>query len=642
MDFASLGALAVWVGVAGTGAAVVAAIADSQSHARQIQAALWLVAGASVLATTVLAVALVSGDFALVYVADNTSASTSAPYRLAALWGATEGSLLFLATMMALVSVVSSRTLRRHRSLLLRPSALVMALLVGALLTATATFSSPFDTLEIPAIDGGGLLAILRHPAMLIHPPILYLGHTTLLVPFAITVGALVANQTDLAWLRLARRWLLISWTALTFGMVGGSMWAYVELGWGGFWAWDSVENTALLPWLAATAFLHTSQVQERSGRLVRWNAGLAMLPFVLTVLGIYLTRSGLTGSVHAFAESPIVGRFTLALLVGVAVTGVGAAVRRRGASPGWNLEHPGEIWYLINAVVLLWAILVVVLGSAYPLLSRVGGDSVAVAPRWYVVMLFVPALILLGGIALDPRAGPVNRRALLIRAGSFGAVSLGIVTALTIAEVDSPVAMLIVVPAAVAALFVLIDLVRHRPHGRRLMGGLAHLGIALVLFGAAGSALGAEYHGAVETGEVVRVGDYDITIGPVSVGRGEGYSFVAMEVLLSRGGDEVGVLVPEWRGYDGSLRPTPEPALRSGLMDDVVVAISRVSDDASVIWLDVFVRPLVVWVWLGALLIGFSGLVGLATTTGSAGRRRRMATAMLPLTETTSDMSSS
>lgn len=632
----------MWVGIAGAGAAVIAAIAGSESHARQIQAALWLLAVASVLATTVLAVALISGDFALTYVADTTSSSTPAPYRLAALWGATEGSLLFLATLMALASVVASGTLRRRRSPLLRPAVIVMALLVGALLTATATISSPFETLEIPAIDGRGLLAILRHPAMLIHPPILYLGHTTLLVPFAITIGALLANQTDLAWLRMARRWLLISWTALTLGMVGGSIWAYVELGWGGFWAWDSVENSALLPWLGATAFLHTARVQERTGRLVRWNAILAMLPFVLAVLGIYLTRSGLTGSVHAFAESPIVGRFTLALLVGVAVTAVGVAVRRPGESPGWRLGHPGEVWYLVNALVLLWAILVVALGSAYPLLSRVGGDSVAVAPRWYVVMLFVPALILLWGIALDPRAGPVNRRALMIRAGWFGATAAAILIVLAVVEVRSPVAMFLVVPAAVAALFVLVDLVRQRSNGRRLMGGLAHLGIALVLFGAAGSALGTDYHGAVETGDIIGVGGYDIAIGPVAVGRVDGFSFVAMEVLLSRDGHEVGVLVPEWRGYDGSLRPTPEPALSSGLRDDVVVAISRVSDDASVVWLDVFVRPLVIWVWLGALLIGISGFVGLATTTGSGGRRRRAATAKPPPTETMADRSSS
>ncbi|MCP4245620.1 MAG: cytochrome c biogenesis protein CcsA, partial [bacterium] len=468
-----------------------------------------------------------------------------------------------LATLLALVAAAGSWTLHRRRSPLLRLSVVVMALLVAALLAATATFSSPFDQLAIPAIDGSGLLAILRHPAMLIHPPILYLGHTVLLVPFAVTMGALVTNRADLTWLRLVRTWLLISWAALTFAMAGGSMWAYVELGWGGFWAWDAVENSALLPWLAVTAFLHTSRIQQRSGRLVRWNTALAMLPFALTTLGIYVTRSGLTGSVHAFAESQVVGRFALALFAAVALTAIGVAVRYRPPSTGWRLGHSGELWYATNALVLLWAILVIALGSTYPLLSRLVGDSVSVAPRWYVAMLFPPALIALGGVALAHRSAPTNRGALRLRAGWHGASTIVIWAVLAATGVGSLVPALILAPALAAALLLGFDLVRQASDRRRLVGAMAHLGIAMVLFGAAGSALGAEHHGGVTTGDGVDVGGYTVTVRRITTGQGEGFSFVAAEVVLSDGGDEAGVLVPEWRGYDGSVLPTPEPALR-------------------------------------------------------------------------------
>jgi cytochrome c-type biogenesis protein CcmF len=542
--------------------------------------------------------------------------------------------------MMTVVAAIGSWVWWRRRSNLLRPATIVSAAVAGALLAAVATLASPFTQLAMPAIDGRGLLAILRHPAMLIHPPLLYLGHTLLLVPFAATAAALVTNTIDGSWLRLVRRWLLLSWTTLTLAMALGSMWAYVELGWGGFWAWDAVENSALLPWLAITAFLHTSRIQERSGRLQRWNAALAMLPFVMTVLGIYLTRSGLTGSVHAFAESEGVGRFALGLVVAAVVTWIVLIARHRTTAGSWRIGERGEPWYVINAALLLWTIAVIAVGSTYPLFGRAIGASVSVAPRWFVVMLFPVVLVALAGMGLAPWSrGESSLGARAVRQAVAACVAF--VLMIFIGE-RSLVPMLIVAAAAGAVVSIGYELAKRRPGRGTLVAGLGHLGLALILFGAAGSAFGSEFHGGVVVGERVSVGGYDLFVTDITAGRGDGYSFVAADVVATKASDEGSRLVPEWRGYDGSVLPTPEPVLRSGLVEDIVVAISRVSDDGAVVWLDVFVRPLVIWVWLGALLVGLSGLVGLATTVGSSAGRRRSATATLPPVETTVDTLSS
>jgi cytochrome c-type biogenesis protein CcmF len=508
------------------------------------------------------------------------------------------------------------------------------------MLAAVATFASPFSRLAIPAIDGRGLLAILRNPAMLVHPPVLYLGHTVLLVPFAITAAALATRQLDRAWLQLVRRWTLIAWTALTLGMLGGSMWAYAELGWGGFWAWDSVENSALLPWLAATAFLHTARLQMRSGRLERWNAALAMLPFTLTLLGIYLTRSGLTGSVHAFADSSAVGWFTLSLFVAVVLVATITVVRYKPRSDGWILGAQREVWYMANSITLLWVILVVALGAAYPLLSRAGGDPVTVAARWYVVMVFPAALVVIAGVALAPWAGrsdtPLRRRV-----ARFAVFSVAALAAMVLVGWRSAAPLTMASAGAGAVVVIGYDVVRNRRYPGRVVGGVAHLGLAILLVGAAGSSFGAEFHGGVSVGDEIRAGGLDMVVSDIRLGQGPDFSFVAAELVVLRGNRQ-DLLTPEWRAYDGSTRPTPEPALQRGIVENIVVAISRISDDASVVWLDVFVRPLIGWVWVGAVLLGFAGLLALATSVGSGGRRRRLATAAPQRAGTRDGMSNS
>ncbi|MEN8238246.1 MAG: cytochrome c biogenesis protein CcsA, partial [Actinomycetota bacterium] len=263
MDAAAIGRFAVW-GAVGLGIAVFAVAWIRTSHAKAwASRGLAAAAALTLIAVCALGWALVSGDFSLTYVAETTSRATPWPYRLSAIWGGMAGSLLFWSALLSVSGAVGVRSARRVVPHLVPATAATVAVTVVAFLVLGELVVSPFSKLAIPAIDGGGLVPILQHPAMVYHPPILYIGLTTLIAPFSLTVAAVITGRTDAAWLALVRRWLLVSWTALALGMVLGANWAYVELGWGGFWAWDSVENTALMPWLAATAFLHSAQIQS-------------------------------------------------------------------------------------------------------------------------------------------------------------------------------------------------------------------------------------------------------------------------------------------------------------------------------------------------------------------------------------------
>lgn len=600
----------MWVAVAGSGTVIVAS--RMRGGGRAIRLAMVVTAVAAASATLVLVVALVNRDYSLAYVADTTSSDTPVMYRIAALWGGARGSLMLFAAMLAVAAATGSRQL--SGSALLKPATTIMAAVVGITLLGLVLVGSPFARLAVPAVDGRGMVAILRHPAMLVHPLILYLGHTMLIVPFAVAVaGLLIGNQDD-NWIPIVDRWLVGAWTALTLGMVGGSMWAYVELGWGGFWAWDSVENSALLPWLAITAYLHVPAVR-RSARGSPSVVALAMLPFVLTTLGVYVTRSGLTGSVHAFAGASSVARFSLGLCLLVLVTA--AVVTVLGVRRGNGRSRHGEgRWHVFALVVLGWSLAVVAIGTVYPLLVRTEGAGVTVAPRWFVMMLVPGAVAAFGGLvaaadalgSLQTRvAGFIVVTTVAVGVGS-GAGSLPLLP------------MFVAASAAATSLITLGSLVRTRG-----AAAIAHLGFALLLLGAAGSAFGAEYHGGVSTGDVVVVGGHELAVGQIDVGSRSDHAYIA--VLLTAGGESGSVVTPEWRAYDGSIRPTSEPAFRAGLINDYVIAISRVSDDASVVWLDVFVRPMMIWVWAGGLLMAISGLLGLGGTAGFSAGRHRWAT---------------
>lgn len=633
MDVASLGSWSLWGGVVACSLSLGAG-ANKPSLART---ALRAAAFMSLAATLLLAFALLTGDFSLDYVVRTTSLATPWPYRLAALWGAMEGSLLFYSTLtigygvFALGRIPGNVTGRAYP---------IVAVVGGGLLLLTGLMADPFVTLPIPAVDGEGLVAILQHPAMVYHPPILYVGLTSLVVPFAITVSALLRRTTDRSWVVLTRRWLLVSWTFLTFGMVAGANWAYVELGWGGFWAWDPVENTSLMPWLAATTFLHTSRIQLRNGRLARWNAAFAILPFLLTVLGVYLTRSGVTGSVHAFAESDEIGRVLLTLFL-VLVLASALALLRVPRGPQWSLIslRGRDTWLAGNGGLLGLALVFVFIGSAYPAYLSVFGDSrSSIDPGFFVTLILPIAFVLLIGLAIGLETGWDGGSSLSTATGAFAGLSVaGLALAGLSFGWSLDWGLLLLAMALGAASVLLLALIRNRPRGRMLVAHVAHLGMAVVLIGAGGSSLGDEFRGGMAPGDVISVGGYEVRLDSIGTGDGSRFIFVTAELSLMKGGEIIATVFPQIRAYEAQDLPIPEPVLRSTPREDIVFAISRVAQDASGVEVNVFVRPLVFWVWAGGLLIGLSGLLALSSTIGAGAGRRQSATTAPPMPEATS-----
>lgn len=492
--------------------------------------------------------------------------------------------------------------------------------LAALLLTALAT--SPFERLPIPSVDGQGLLAILQHPAMIYHPPILYLGLTSLVVPFATTLGALARGEEPRQWAPAVRRSCLVPWTVLTLGMVAGANWAYVELGWGGFWAWDPVENTALMPWLALAVFLHTSRVTRRDGRLRRWTVFFALFPFALGVLGVYLTRSGVTGSIHSFAEDPVVGRILLsaALIAGAAV--VWMSVRsQRGA--GWAPSGTTRpTWLAASALLVGLALAFVLVGSAYPAyVSVFGGDTVTLDTTYFVTLVLVPAILiaLLVGFALQTSwvgHGITARDGLVFTVGAVVAAVLMVSVAETMSWPG-----LVVACAAGGAAAVTVSHLR----GRLLdPGRIAHLGLAMVLIGAGGSSLGTDTAVRMREGGVVEVGSHTLELVEVTIGEHANFVYAQGRFLI----DGRVELRPQIRGYEEQRLPVAEPALWSTPVADVIVAVSLLTAEVDGFDVAVFVRPMVWWVWAGAVVLTLSGVVALVGPDGVFAMRRRGARA--------------
>jgi cytochrome c-type biogenesis protein CcmF len=371
----------------------------------------WLLAaavGAGLVAVGALGSALLRSDFTLAYVVEQSRSRGSAWYRLAGLWGGMAGSLLVWTALLAGVGLVAAWRLARTPIRLGAAAQAVAAAVVTGFGLLVATLADPFVVLDAPAVDGLGLTPILEHPAMLYHPPLLYLGLAGLLAPFALRVGSAVARSLggqwlDDDWLERCRRWALACWVLLGVGMVAGAHWAYVEVGWGGVWAWDPVENTALLPWLALTAFLHAGVLRARV--LAGW---LAAAAFVVALLGTLLTRSGATQSVHAFAEDAAIGWALLVLVTLVAGGGSAAmiAVRPVQTAPRQPAARDRALQVQVGTTVLVLS--VVLVGTVYPLARTLtGADDVAAVDAGFFSLFVGPlALVLLVLAGIGPRLG--------------------------------------------------------------------------------------------------------------------------------------------------------------------------------------------------------------------------------------------
>src|SRR6185503_15291507 len=370
--------------------------------ARSAQNALLAAFGSAGVASAVLVAALVRNDFSFTYVAEHTSRELPTAYTISAFWGGQEGSLLLWLLILTGFSAAAVALSRRKAADLLTWAVPILGLVATFFAFMLVAVSSPFETQLAPA-DGAGLNPSLQNPYMMIHPPCLYLGYVGLTIPFAFAMGALLARRTDELWIVATRRWTLFAWTALGIGQLLGSHWAYVEVGWGGYYAWDPVENAALMPWLAATAFLHSVMIQEKRGMLKVWNVLLVVLAFCLSLFGTFLTRSGIIQSIHSFTQSSIGPWFLgfICLITAGSLTLIFLRLPLLRAKTRLESLVSREATFLYNNLLLVALALTILWGVVYPLLSEaVTGEAATVSKPYYNFFLHsfgLPLLLLMG-----------------------------------------------------------------------------------------------------------------------------------------------------------------------------------------------------------------------------------------------------
>src|SRR3954468_10130560 len=581
--------------------------------------AVFCVAGLTTLCVVLLEISYLRSDFSLALVTNNSSHDTPLFYKLTAMWSSQPGSLLLWAFLLSIYASLSLHA-TRHKLREIAPWATaVLAFLAAFFLALMIFFASPFQTLASVPADGNGLSPLLRNPAMLIHPPMLYTGYVGFSVPFAFAVGALITRRTGAEWIRATRRYALLAWMFLGCGILLGALWSYSELGWGGYWAWDPVENASLMPWLFATAFLHSGMVQERRGMLRIWNVSLVMGAFILALVGTFLVRSGILQSIHAFGDStlgvPFVSFIALCTLGSVALV----VSRRQSLRSPHKLDSllSREAIFLLNNLVLVGMCFVIFWGTFFPLISEaVTGTKASVGPPWFNHYTVPLALVLVVLTAIGPMLAwkrTTPKRLVRVLRVPLAATALAVAALVAATPAARSATSLIMfggvalVLAAVGREFANGARARRSATGemwplatarlvstnrRRYGGYLVHIGVAVLFLGiAASSAFVQTRDVRLKPGQTAKVGDSVVSYRKATVrlfndptGTGAALSFGSV-LDVKRGGKHI-VLHPAHnlypannlqagtfgRYFDGES--TSEVGLRWGLLGDTWTAI--------------------------------------------------------------------
>lgn len=565
--------------------------------------------------------AFVLNDFSVLNVAEHSSRLLPVVYRITAAWGSHEGSILLWTLILSgWTVVVALRGLRQWPVEIGARVLGVMGLVSLGFLAFILFTSNPFLRLEPPPPYGLDLNPLLQDPGMVLHPPLLYMGYAGFSVAFALAIAALMSGRLDAAWARTARSWTLIAWLFLTLGIAVGSWWAYVELGWGGWWFWDPAENSSLMPWLVATALLHSLAVTSQRGTFRAWTAFLAITTFSLSLLGTFLVRSGVLSSVHAFALDPARGMFILAFLV-IVIGGSLTLFALRAA----KMKQMGELkllsresLMLMGNVLLLVAMGTVLLGTLYPLiLDAAGLGKISVGPPYFnavFVPLMVPVLMLMG-LAIRWKEDSLTGASQHFKWHAAGAVVLGVLLSLGLAGMLSATLKWQAVLGVMLASWILITTVaglmeRKEPGLSRWGMSLAHAGIAIGIIGIGGvSAWESEQNVAMKQGDVATLAGTTLTFKGVTEVSANNYSAAMATLELTRNGKPAGMLEPEKRVYHASKNVMTESAIRTGIMGDIYVALGN-PVDAETWGVRLFHKPLVGWIWAGALLMVIGALL--------------------------------
>ncbi len=574
----------------------------------------------------------VNNDFSVLYVAQHSNSQLPIQYRVAALWGGHEGSLL-LWTFILTIWTVSVAAFSRHlpQEMVARVIGVMGLISTGFLLFMLLT-SNPFDRLLPAAVDGNDLNPLLQDPGLVIHPPMLYMGYVGFSVAFSFALSALLGGKLDSTWARWSRPWTTVAWVFLTIGIMLGSVWAYYELGWGGWWFWDPVENASFMPWLAGTALIHSLAVTEKRGAFKSWTVLLAIAAFSLSLLGTFLVRSGVLTSVHAFATDPRRGIFILSFLVVV----IGASLLlfawrapRIGLGGKFDLISR-ESMLLTNNVLLSVASASVFLGTLYPLfMDALGFGKLSVGPPYFnavFVPLMVPMVMMMG---LGPIARWKHATVPDIWQRVRWALGASMVIAVLLPLVMGKWTPLIALGFLMAAWVVITSLLDLR---KRIAGSgdllqrlktpspsyygmlLAHLGIALFIVGVTMvKGYETERDVRMDVGDTVEAGGYEFRFDGVIEVPGPNYVASQGRVTVSKGGNLVTELHPEKRAYNVTGMPMTEASIQPGLTRDLYVSLGEPIPGTTAWAVRVYIKPFVDWIWFGCLMMAIGGVLAIS-----------------------------
>ena len=566
-------------------------------------------------------------DFSIRYIATNSNSALPMIYKISAVWGAHEGSFLLW---LLILSIWSMAVAWFSKSLPISMTSRVLAVMgmlsIGFLLFIIFT-SNPFERLFPAPMDGRDLNPLLQDPGLAIHPPMLYMGYVGFSVVFSITIAGLISGQLDSAWARWSRPWTVIAWVFLTLGIALGSWWAYYELGWGGWWFWDPVENASFMPWLIGTALLHSLIVTEKRGAFKSWTVLLSLIAFSLSLLGTFLVRSGVLVSVHAFASDPTRGSFILAFLVFV----IGGslmlyAIRGSSMSGGGHFNlFSKDTFMLLGNILLSVACAMVLLGTLYPLLDQmIDLGKLSVGEPYFnavFVPIMLPALVIMSMAPLmrwkSDRFERVFKQMLIPLA-----VALSVGIALFFIEKGS---VMISVSVGLAALIVasvvmsFINRVKSKSVGSALKKiplsfygmNLAHIGVAVFIVGVTFTeSMSLQKDLRMEQGDTISLGGYAFTFEGANSHQGPNYiAYEGAVSIIDPDGESIGVLTPQKRVYQVRGMPMTEAGIDAGLFRDLFVALAEQLDNGA--WsLRIYYKPFIRWIWLGCILMALGGFI--------------------------------
>jgi cytochrome c-type biogenesis protein CcmF len=667
-----LGQLALWlallVGAWGTGVGFYGGLRRRPELIESARRATYALCGLLVVASIGLLVALLKHDFNVAYVASYTSRSLPTVYVLSAFYGGQSGSLLFWAVVLAIFGALAQLLTSRKYDYLL-PYVAAVTCFVTLFFVATTLFAAnPFERLPFTPADGNGLNPQLQNPGMVIHPPMLYLGYVSITIPFAFAVAALMSKRLDVGWLHAIRKWTIVSWLFLSVGITLGMWWAYVELGWGGYWAWDPVENASFLPWLTMTAFLHSVMIQEKRGMLKKWNMVLIALSFALSIFGTFITRSGIISSVHSFTQSSIGTYFLVFLALTVVVMAWLLWTRLPMLESEAHLESmvSREASFLFNNLLLVGIAFSVLWGTMFPMVSElVRGTQVTVGPPFFNQVNIPIGLALLALTGIGPliawrKASLGNLRRQFAVPVTAGLVAGVLLVALGVRHFYATltVALAVFVTATILQEFLRGVGARHRLHGegylqafarlvgrnrRRYGGYIVHLAIVTYFVAFAGSAFRADLEASLKPGESVDLASpwgYTYTFTHLGVSQFDQLNRLvsAATVEVARNGERVGIMKSEKRQHftcaqpispcpvpmrEASFEPSTEAGIRSDLREDIYIVYAGSVEGTEEAVYKFTLNPLVWWLWYGGFVLVIGGVVTLWPATTVATTRQ-------------------